>query len=337
MKVLHVGSKNYPPNHGGVEKVVYDITMDNHEFDFFILTEWVNTNEQENVKTLPNGVFKKLVFIYNFVRNNSIDVVCFHKETYSLFGIFFSIIGYKTILIFHGLAWRISRWGYFYRSVFYIMDFIACILVNKIVFVSESDRDYYKKYLPWREFYFIPNGVECNEKNKNNIEEKRLERICYLGRISPEKNILNLIRAADTYKLKLDLYGPIDKRDKKFNDSFMNLIKKSEYVQWNGAVESNKVYEVLKNYNVFINPSFSEGMPVSVLEAAANNCYLVLSNIEAHKKLNFPEVTYIDCQRIDLSNLNMKSIGNKNYDHVKKKYSLKTMKDYYNKLYRYER
>ena len=100
------------------------------------------------------------------------------------------------------------------------------------------------------------------------------------------------------------------------------------------AVETDLVYNVLENYNVFINPSFSEGMPVSVLEAAANKCYLVLSNIEAHKKLDFPDVTYIECQKIDLSDLNLEYYGNNNYNHVLNKYSLKTMKDNYNKLYR---
>ncbi len=336
MKVLHVGSKNYPPAHGGVEKVVYDITIDNQKFDFFILTEWENTEELENVETLPIGFFKRLVFIFNFIKDNSIDVICFHKEAFSLYAIFFSIIGYNTILVFHGLAWRISRWGFFYRSIFYIIDFLSCILVGKIVFVSEVDKAYYKKIFFWRSFFYIPNGVICDNENEKNKYAKRLQIMCYIGRISPEKNIINLIAAAEKYHIGLDLYGPFDKRDVAFKQSVMNLIDKSKYVKWNGTVQSDKVYNVLSKYNLFINPSFSEGMPVSVLEAASNKCYLVLSDIEAHRKLKFPDVTYIDCKEISLDRLDLKRMSFNNFIHVEQNYSLNKMKENYNKLYKNE-
>jgi len=330
MKVLHVGSKNYPPAHGGVEKVVYDITNDNSEYDFYILTEWENNKKLDNVKTLPKRFFKKFSFLLSFIKSNSIDVIFFHKETYSIFATFFSILGYKTTLVFHGLAWRISRWGYIYRSIFYIMDIISCALVDKVVFVSETDLNYYKKILFWRKFYYIPNGVSCNE---DFVIKKRLQRLCYLGRISPEKNILNLIKSANTYKIKIDLYGPFDKRDKEFNQTALDLIRNSKYIEWKGAVETDLVYNVLRKYNVFINPSFSEGMPVSVLEAAANKCYLVLSNIEAHRKLDFPDVTYIDCKNIILENLDKKKYSKNNYSFVAANYSIESMRNKYNKLY----
>lgn len=333
MNVLHVGSKNYPPAHGGVEKVVYDITHDNSEFDFFILTEWENAKELDNVKTLPKGFFRRISFLFNFVKRNSIDVISFHKESFSIYAIIFSIIGYNTILVFHGLAWRISRWGYLYRSILYTMDLFSCFFVDKIVFVSESDKNHYKKIFFWRNFYLIPNGVICNENDSNNIT---LKRVCYLGRISPEKNILNLIKAANADRVKLDLYGPFDKRDTEFNVSAKKLIESSNFVNWKGQVESNMVYDVFEKYNVFINPSFSEGMPVSVLEAAANKCYLVLSDIEGHRRLDFPDVTYVECQNINLNDLKLGRNSHDNYRHVLNNFSLDKMKGNYNKLYRNE-
>ena len=41
MKVLQVGAKNYPPAHGGTERVVYNIVNSIADVGFHLLVDWL--------------------------------------------------------------------------------------------------------------------------------------------------------------------------------------------------------------------------------------------------------------------------------------------------------
>ena len=157
----------------------------------------------------------------------------------------------------------------------------------------------------------------------------------YLGRISPEKNILNLIRAAESAKVRLDLYGPFDRHDGNFRKLVLHEIQNSDYAKWKGAISFDRVRHTLSSYCSFVNPSFSEGLPVSVLEGAAESLYLVLSDIPQHRLLGFPACTYVDPYNLKFSKdvLNGK-LGHANREHVQKFFDVENMLEAYRNIYR---
>jgi glycosyltransferase involved in cell wall biosynthesis len=84
-----------------------------------------------------------------------------------------------------------------------------------------------------------------------------------------------------------------------------------------------------------VNPSLTEGLPFTVLEAAAEGLHLVLSDIRPHRLLDFPSCDYIDPNDIDLAPLlrDADHDGDANRSRVCSEYSIETMLRSYLALY----
>lgn len=325
--IIQVGPKNYPPAHGGVEKVVFDIIENTNNIDNYVFVEWQQHNN-ENIKTLPNGILNQIKFILSFVKKNKIDLVHFHKEAFIPHSIYLSLLGMKTVLTFHGCGWRVPRWPWYYRVIIYLLDILACILISKVVFVGKEDHRHFSKIVFWRKLYHVPNGIETNSL----ICSDDTSKCVFIGRISPEKNILKLIEMFSSGDKKLTIYGPFDKHDPSYGDKVMQAINNNFNVSYGGILAHTEINATLSKYNTFYNISFSEGMPVSVLEAASVGLILVLSNIPQHRDLKFPDAVYVDPYAPNvMEHFRGKSIKNKMY--VENNYSIQQTVDQYRRLY----
>lgn len=327
MKLIHIGGKNYPPAHGGVEKIIYDIGDHDGKYDVNVLVEWPQ-EATENVQTLPRKIYDHFFFIKKNVKKKEDTILHFHKETFSLHAILFSILNYNTVLTIHGCAWRIKRWGGVLRSLLYILDLLSCIFVKKIVFVSKNDVDHFSKIIFWRNLIYIPNGVAEQEC----VCSCDLYKCVYIGRISPEKNILGLVRSFANSDLKLSIYGPYDKHSDSYRQAVDHEINKLENVEYKGTLAYDEVIPTLLQYNTFCNFSFSEGMPVSVLEASSIGMNLMLSSIKPHLVLQFPDVIYVETENPKLEENFVKTTF-LNKSHQKSYYSITNMQQLYYRLY----
>jgi len=134
---------------------------------------------------------------------------------------------------------------------------------------------------------YVPNGI--SEEYFSKIKGKKEKRIIYTGRISPIKNLEVVIRAMakiEDKKVGFVIYGPAEKD---YLNKLNRLISELRL--------ENRVKIVLKTYNkkeqiteldkssIFILPSFSEGMPQSLIEAMARECIVVGSNNKGNSDL----------------------------------------------------
>jgi len=332
LRVLHVGPKNYPPNHGGVEKIVYDLVTGMPEVENHIFTEWEPQIDCPRVMALPKGLFHQLRTVHAYAIKESIDIIHVHKETFIPLGLLLKLFGHRCVVTIHGCAWRLARWPFYKRMILFVFDCLACCLLDRTVFVGEHDWRLFKRIIPFRKLCLIRNGVHIRGEPRAPKEDGMI----YLGRISPEKNIVGLIKAAETAKVKLDLYGSFDRRDTKFSEIVRQIIQNSHYVQWKGPVAFNAVPETLSRYPVFINASFSEGLPTSVLEATAKGLYLVLSDIPQHRLLRMPDCMYVSPHQIDLTGIprDHERLGLANREYVEQEFSASKMIEGYFKLYK---
>ena len=328
MKILHVGPKNYPPAHGGVEKSVYDIIRLLKNVDSFVFVEWEQP-VSEFVRVLPSGIFKQIKAIENLVKNNHVDIIHFNKTSFIPHSLYFSIFTKsKSVHSIRGCAWRIKRWAWYYRLSFYILDILACIIVSKVVFVGKEDYRHFSKLIFWRKLYHVPNGIETNSL----ICSDDASKCVFIGRISPEKNILKLIEMFSSTDKKLTIYGPFDKHDSSYQHKVMDSIHNNPSVFYGGILAHTDVIPTLSRYNTFYNISFSEGMPVSVLEAASVGLNLVLSDIPQHVDLEFPDVCYVNAESPHCDK-EFKSASLNNKKHVETNYSIQNTVSKYRKLY----
>ena len=330
LKVLRIGPKNYPPNHGGVEKNAYLLVKGMPDIENHIFTEWEPEIDYPRVMALPKGLFRQLRKARAYMKENSIDLVHLHKETFIPLGLLLKLTGHRCILTVHGCAWRLKRWPFHVRTLLFFLDCLACCLLDRTVFVGEYDWRLFKRIIFFRKLYLIRNGVDLREKPQSPGKGEMV----YLGRISPEKNILSLINAAESSKITLDLYGPFDRHDPAYCTEVARQISCSSYVQWKGAVPFDATRKTLSMYRVFVNVSFSEGLPTSVLEASAEGLYLVLSDIPQHRLLEFPECIYVDPNNVLLTKAVLeKKYGLANRAHVNQFFSVNSMVQAYRKIY----
>jgi len=91
-----------------------------------------------------------------------------------------------------------------------------------------------------------------------------VDRLAYVGRLSPEKNIANLIRAIAGLPYTLDLYFQDGALKGEMQELAEDLGSK---VSFRGTVRNRDLPKVLTKYPLFVLPSLYEGMPKVLLEA----------------------------------------------------------------------
>jgi glycosyltransferase involved in cell wall biosynthesis len=112
-------------------------------------------------------------------------------------------------------------------------------------------------------------------------------KILYVGRFATPKNNLAIIEICkilkrDGVSFSLDFYGDAENVDAEGinikNSFFKNLDGLHENIRYNGYVD--KIYIFSINYDFLILPSFWEGFPVVMLEAAKNGIIPICSDIQ---------------------------------------------------------
>lgn len=119
----------------------------------------------------------------------------------------------------------------------------------------------------------IPNGVDIDQfyppsdRDYDNVDSVRFG---YLGRLSPEKNVLTLIKAADELGIELSIAGggPLYEKVKSFE---------SERIKVLGYVDDAS--DFLRSIDVFLLPSHLEAQPIVLLEAMASGLPVIATDV----------------------------------------------------------
>jgi len=126
----------------------------------------------------------------------------------------------------------------------------------------------------------IPNGVNLPENCKRNSREKRL---LFLGRLHPKKGLEELLQAwshlgrdeLNGWKLCIAGWGT-PAHEIQFKN-IANELGINETVEFVGPVFRAEKDLLLRSSSAFILPSFSEGLPISVLEAWAYGLPVIMT------------------------------------------------------------
>src|SRR5690606_2022961 len=119
--------------------------------------------------------------------------------------------------------------------------------------------------------FIINNPVDPPQHNENIYRDNPGKtKLLFLGLISKNKGIFDLIDVLATNKesfqnrlcLSIGGNGETDKLRKEINDK-----KLGEMVEYLGWVTQDKKNNCLQQTDVYILPSYNEGLPISILEA----------------------------------------------------------------------
>lgn len=115
----------------------------------------------------------------------------------------------------------------------------------------------------------------------------------YAGNVYPHKNIARLIEATVAARAKLVIVTPRNVFQKRLEEFIKNHNAK-EHVYFTGYVEDRDLSTLYKNATAFVYPSLEEGFGLPGLEAMANKCLVLASDISVFKEVYKDNAIYFN-------------------------------------------
>lgn len=217
-------------------------------------------------------------------------------------GLFFSLLGFKIILIPHG-QFSInssSKEEKFVNIIWRLIVKKAISRAYKIQFLNQSERLYFFVQVPEKKILLAGNGINKNYlimKPKNTKSKDII--IGYIGRINEDqKQIISLVRKFIEFNkdgrnqsIRLKICGPDSECKKELSEILRN--SNSQPIKLLNAVYSDdEKKSLIDTFDYAILPSKFEGEPIFALEAAARAVPTIatlnsnVSNIFKTTKLN---------------------------------------------------
>ena len=178
-----------------------------------------------------------------------------------------------------------------------LMSCSKCL--DKIIFISKDiKKELIENQFPSEKLVHIPNSVDVEYfKMSQDLQNRNLKNICFVGRLEEQKGVEYLIKAMDVIKsevkdTKLFIVG--DGQLRTNLEELGKKLKLNDYIHFIGS--ANDVLPYYHNSQIFVLPSISEGMPLTLLEAMScglpvvatkvgGNVEVVDSNLEVGKSM----------------------------------------------------
>ena len=163
------------------------------------------------------------------------------------------------------------------HTVAYINELLAFWCAGATSISSRFDMEYviqrYGKKISTR-LAIVGNYVDTQLFAPSVMNEGMDNRVLYVGRLSPEKNLDNAIAACAAVGIGIDIVGA---------GRELSRLKKIEaesgaHVRWLGVLPNKQLPNLFQNYRYFILPSLWEGLPKSLIEAMAAGLVCIGNN-----------------------------------------------------------
>ena len=313
MKIAMIGQKGIPfIRDGGVERHVEELSAGlaalGHEVYAYVRPRFI-INGQKNYKgvrliSLPSIATKNLDTItHTFLATinvlfKKVDVIHYHGVGPSTLAWIPRIFKprAKVIVTFHSIDRFHKKWGRFARAYLGWGEWAACHFAHQTIAVSESIKKYCKEKFG-KNLVYIPNGVRVEETSgEKEIKKFGLEKDSYIltvARLIKHKGIHYLIQA---YRKMEKTFGDDPKnwpggKIKKlvivgapsFTDDYSaylnKLAEQSPNIIFAGFQTGDPLKQLFANAYLYIHPSESEGLSITILEAMSYGTCVLISNI----------------------------------------------------------
>lgn len=144
----------------------------------------------------------------------------------------------------------------------------------------------------------IPNGIDTASYTKPALESERPDgwkNLLFLGRLHPKKGIDLLLNAWASLRgqrrgWRLVLAGPDENHYLSTVRALMNRYELRDSIVLPGPLIGDAKREILRTARAFVLCSYSEGLPMAVLEAMASSLPVIVSD-----ECNLPEISRTGC------------------------------------------
>ena len=282
-KVLMIG--NHPSNKGGMTSVInqmrsHDWTKDNIDLSFVPTFLPGNTLKKSlffacaYLRILARMLFKRPDIVHmhmsykgSFTRKYQIHKLC-------------RAFGVKDIIHLHG-----SEFEKWYNEVDEKKKADIVRLLNEssaFVVLGEEWATVIKRISPDANVVVISNGIEIPKEAVHWNNEKCT--VLFLGVLIPRKGVSDLIKAIKEIRdnnqlgiLRFVIAGTGEEEEKlkrKVHD-----VSLEDVVSFAGWVSGDKKKKVICDSQILVSPSYNEGLPISILEAASYGMPIVSTDV----------------------------------------------------------
>jgi len=273
-------------NHKSVSKVLIigpvDLTTGGIASSIHSLSEMFSLQgyKVEIINTYTNGNITRRVTVFlsalvKYLRNilNS-DIVSIHfswkwsllrKLTFILLAY---LIGKKTVLHYHADSKYIDQnWTVLYKLVF-------CLCHSFVITKQDTMNPVFNNAS------YFPNVLDrpaLRQADKKNY-------MVYVGRNDPKKGIQSLVKAWQQF---------IDVNQEWELHTFSDKPLKAEREHWHGWTNKETLYAVLNESKIILLPSYSEGLPMSLIEAISFGVVPIASDVGGIKDIVNKKTGYL--------------------------------------------
>ncbi len=303
--VSMVGSRGYPGQHGGVERVLEAVCPrlagSGRAKVRVYCARWLESADEvvdgvalkrvSGLRTKYGDTFSRsLLATFRELFGGS-AIVHYHSIGSAPLSILPRLFGKKVVVTVHGLDWQRSKWNSIGKRFLKFGEWASVRFPHRTIAVGPEIQQYLESEYG-RPVTFIPNGAERRDPvAPSHLEANGLVSRSYLlfvGRIVPEKGVHVLIEAfrqlPPELNVQLALAGPLW-YETEYHDELERMIDGDRRVKFLGEVTDELLSELYSNAAGYVLPSEVEGMSLSLLDAMAFGSAIVTSSIPPNANL----------------------------------------------------
>ena len=284
MKILSVIQSTESSKVGPPEVLKNQIEVINQEEKIISVIKLNNLSYLFLIKCL---FFKSYRFrFYKFLKK--FDIIHFH-EIWSLkiafFLYFINKILIKFFFVGHGYLddWSIKQ-GYIKKKLFIKFFLQQAYDSSYAAFFSTFDElKEAKKNLKIKNAFVIPNGLSLKKYKERSLKDRAKKKILFFGRVHKKKGLNLLIdvikKLPEDYfdKFYFEITGPGSRKDINNLKQLLTDRLLQKRVSYNNPIYGTNKIEYLKNYDIFVLPSFEEGDSIALKEALGSYLPVIIS------------------------------------------------------------
>ncbi|MFA5173568.1 MAG: glycosyltransferase family 4 protein [Candidatus Pacearchaeota archaeon] len=163
---------------------------------------------------------------------------------------------------------------------------------DKVICISKDSKRFVQSLVN-RDVEVVYNGIELSNIPKY-TPKKQIKNIIFVGRLIYAKGVQDLINAfaqLENKDLKLTIVG--DGPYKKDLEELTKKLNLNNRIIFTGEKNKKEVLDLLSKSDLFINPSYSEGLPTSVLEAGAVGLPVIATDVGGTNEVIINNITGI--------------------------------------------
>ncbi len=268
---------------GGINSVI-DQLME-HKWNDRLSFSYLATHISGNVFKKTCFFVKAYIELLNHIKKNTFDVIHIHMSYKGSFHRKYLVAkkckkaNKKVIIHLHG-----SEFKLFYtngsdnlkKKVVKLFE-----MVDKVIVLGKEWYDFICEIAPKTNVMIINNSISIPDYKKESFNKCR--KILFMGALIKRKGVLDLLKATmlvynkgfDNFKLLIAGSGEEEKLLKQYVEE-NGLSRNVEFLGW---ISFEKKEEILKTTDLFVLPSYNEGLPIAILEAMAYGIPIISTNV----------------------------------------------------------